>query len=194
MEVVKYKHLANSGDLIASMPGMKHVYDKLGKKAVIMQRLNAPATYYSGATHPVVDENGTMVCMSNKQWEMIVPLLEAQEYVERCEIWEGQEFDINLDKIRETDAANIPYGPIEIWQFMTHPLLTCDISKSWIKVSELNLDHSKAKDKVIINITERYRNHLITYYFLKKWEDRLIFAGTKKEHELFCLSRLRKTS
>jgi hypothetical protein len=42
------------------------------------------------------------------------------------------------------------------------------------------------KGKVIINFTERYRNTMIDYNFLKHYAPDLIFAGTEREHWLFC--------
>lgn len=184
MSIISYKHTANSGDLVASLPGLKHIYDTKGLKAIIYQRLNVPANYYEGAKHPVKTSEGVQVCMNEKQWGLLKPLLESQEYIERCEVWEGQNVDINLDKIREGDYSTLGYGSIARWQFYTHPYLACDLSKSWINAPRG--EFSLVKDKVILNFTSRYRNPLITYYFLKEWEDKLIFSGTREEHENFC--------
>lgn len=195
-EIVRFKHSCNSGDLVASMPGVKYCYDQMGKKGVIMQRINVEAAYYLGAVHPIKDSKGDMVCMNEKQWGMLKPLLEAQEYIERCEIWEGQEFDINFDTIREGTYVNMAGSPIETWQFMVHPLLTCDISKPWLKVpvnvnsyklgNGKEISASEINNYIIINRTERYQNAIISYFFLKGQEHRLIFAGTPKERDLFC--------
>jgi hypothetical protein len=186
METVGYKHLANLGDLFASMPGMKHVYDSIGKKAVIMHQIDIPAHYYPGATHPTKDDSGTMVCMNKAMYDAVKPLVEAQYYVERMEVWEGQPFDLNMDKLREGDFVNMPYGVISQWQFMVHPLLFCDISKPWIFAEPDDEITKQVQGKILINVTERYRNHLISYYFLEEYQDRLLFVGTDKEHEAFC--------
>lgn len=185
-EIVTYKHSCNSGDLIASLPGLKNVYDTIGKKAKIFQRIGLKAFYYQGAKHPIVDSIGDQVCMNEKQFSLIKPLIESQEYIESIEPWEGQEVDISLDKIREGDLSTMGYGSINRWQFYTHPLLACDLSNPWISVPKLSNNIDWIKDKVIVNFTCRYRNAFITYFFLKEWEDKLIFAGTKDEHETFC--------
>jgi ADP-heptose:LPS heptosyltransferase len=39
--------------------------------------------------------------------------------------------------------------------------------------------------KIIINRTQRYNNPYINYFFLKNYENDLVFIGTKKEGELF---------
>lgn len=179
---VSYKHFVNSGDLISAMPGMKSVFESTGKKAVIMQRIGMPGQYYLNAVHPLTNEFGVQVTMTMKQWQMLVPLLEAQDYVESCEIWEGQPADVDLNLSREGAYTTMAFGQIQRWNWYVWPALACDLSKAWIKTDKLE----GYKGKVLLNFTERYRNHIITYYFLKKYEDRLLFAGTKGEHELFC--------
>lgn len=183
MDLLKIKHSVNSGDLIASIAGLQKVYETKGRKSVIMQRLNMKAAYYQGAVHPVIDTEGNMVSMNEKQWNMLVPLLEAQPYVDHCEVWEGQKFELNFDAIREGNLCNMPNGLIQKWIWASIPSLTCDLSKPWIHVEPK--DDLITKDKIVVNLTERYRNPNITYFFLKEYEEHLIFAGTDKEYENF---------
>lgn len=178
--------MANSGDLISALPGLKHIYDTQGKKAVIYQRMLVPAEYYQNAKHPIKDEKGTQVTMNYKQWEMLKPLLLSQDYIESCEVWEGQTVDVNLDLIREGEFSTMGFGSINRWQFYTHPYLACDLSKPWISVPRVPFNTDLVKDKVIVNFTSRYRNGLITYFFLKEHEEKLIFSGIKEEYETFC--------
>lgn len=182
MGVVRYFHCANSGDLVSILAGIKHIYDTTGKKGVIYQRLNMPGLYYEGASHPLKDENGVQVTMTLQQWEMLVPLLKSQEYIEHCEVWEGQQFDKDLNKIREGYFTTMPHGNIARWTWYCDPALACNLANRWLSVP-LN---KEKEDIALINLTERYRNPLITYFFLKEWEDKIVFAGTEKEHELFC--------
>lgn len=132
IETVSYKHLAPSGDLLACLPGMRQIWIETGKRAVIMQRLNTPASFYEGAIHSIFDEQGDPVAMSKKQWEMLVPLLQAQEYVERCEVWEGQEFEVNLDQIREGKYTPMPNGSLYHWQQLAVPQMAGDYSRPWL--------------------------------------------------------------
>jgi len=184
-KTVSYFHAVNSGDLISSLPGMKHVYETTGKKAVIYQRLGMACNYYEGAKHPVKDEKGIQVTMNKKQWDLLTPLLLSQDYVESCHVWEGETVDINLNKSREGDFTTMGYGMIQRWNWYCFPAMACDLSKPWLSVPEIK--DFNINEKVILNFTERYRNSLISYYFLKKYEDRLIFAGTKDEYKNFCL-------
>lgn len=183
-EIVTVKHSINSGDAIANLAGLQHIYNKIGKKSVFMQRLNLPGTYYSGCDHPV-KENGVMVTMNKKQFSLLKPLIEAQPYIERVEIWEGQKADIDLDIIRSDDYSTMPFGDLARWTWYAHPLLACDLSERWLYVPALE-DNHWIKDKIIVNLTSRYRNPIISYFFLKKWQDKIVFAGTKEEHETFC--------
>jgi hypothetical protein len=67
-----------------------------------------------------------------------------------------------------------------------YPDLAYDLSKSWIDLPDRDLPIiDEVKDKVIINLTERYRNGHISYYFLRKFKNKLIFAGTEREYLLF---------
>lgn len=181
-EIVSFKHNANSGDLLSLLPGLKHIYDTIGKKSVIYQRLNCPGDYF-GQSHPVKDDKGNQVTMNAKQWSMLKPLLESQEYIDHVEPWEGQEVDINLDLIREGAYSTMGYGSIHRWQWYTWPQLACDLSKPWLSIDASKWD---LFDTVIVNFTSRWRNPAITYFFLKEWQDRLIFAGLPEEHKAFC--------
>lgn len=183
-EVIRYFHAANSGDLISILPGIKHVYDTTGKKAIIYQRLDMPGLYYQGAVHPLLNENGEQVTMNMQQWMMLLPLLESQEYIDYCEIWEGQKFDIDFNQIRQGYFTTMPHGNISRWTWYCQPALACNLANKWLFVDGNNKVNN---DTAIVNLTERYRNTtLITYFFLKEWEDKIVFAGTDKEHSLFC--------
>lgn len=188
MNVVKYKSWAPSGDMIAAMAGIRQIWKETGKKAFIMQRLNVQGESYSDAVPAIFDEKGMSVCMSNKQWEMLRPLLMIQEYVEDCIIWEGQEFEIDLDLLRENSFTPMPFGNLFFWQQLVIPQMAADYSEKWINVPDSNniFNELVISDHIIINKTERYQNQLITYYFLKDYQDKLIFAGTEKEHKVFC--------
>lgn len=180
-EIVRYKHSVNSGDLIASMAGMKSIYDKTGGKAHIFQELNRPAEYYIGAYHPVRNEKEAQVTMNQKQWNLLMPLLLSQPYIHDAEIYKGQKYDVDLDKIRIDTFVNMPYGMLPSWIFYAYPDMAYDLSKSWISIDgELPL-----KDKIIINFTHRYRNNIIDFYFLKKYQSDIIFAGTQEECDGF---------
>lgn len=183
----RVKHLANIGDIIAVMPAIKSFWEITGKQVVFCQRINTPAAYYPGATHPTVDSSGVNVCVNDKMFEMIKPLIEAQPYIKRMEKYDGQKIDLDFDVIREKTFVNLPNGMIQSWIFFAYPDLARDLSKPWIELPEQSHPvQEQTKGKIILNFTERYRNHIIDYFFLRKFAPYLIFSGTEAEHFKFC--------
>jgi len=181
-----FKHLCNPGDLIAAMCAMKGYHRETGRKVRVLQELNTNAQYYPGAVHGTTDEHGQQVCMNQHIFDMIKPLVESQPYIESMEVFSGQEVDIDLDVIRKKTFVNIPHGLIQTWVFLAYPDLYWDLSKDWITLPETDLPIVNfIKDKIILNFTERYRNGLIHYHFLKKYQSQLVFAGTEREYLLF---------
>lgn len=178
----RFKHMCNPGDLIASMAAMKAFWLKTGRQIIICQQLNCLANYYIGAVHPTLNEHGQNVMMNNKMWEMIKPLLLSQPYIAAVEEYKGQKIDVDLDLIRSKFFVNLPYGAIQQWVMIGYPDLAYDLSDSWIDIKEYDNFY---QNKIIVNFTERYRSSHINYFFLKQYQDDLLFAGTDREHELF---------
>lgn len=184
----RFYHAVNPGDLIAAMGAIKSFYEKTGRKAIVSQSVTQKAAYYQGAVHPTVNELGENVCCNDYMWDMLKPLIESQEYVESFEKYSGQRIDIDLNIIRGKTFVNMPQGPIQGWIPLAFPDLHFDISKPWMKVKGKcpKKIFSQVNGKIILNFTERYRNVNIDYFFLKNYAPDLIFAGTDKEHWLFC--------
>lgn len=178
---IVFKHGANAGDLLASLAGIKEVCTKYGKTAIICQELYREGNYYDGATHPVTHE-GKMVCMNKPMFDMLSPLILSQSYVEKFEVYFDQKIEVDLDVIRDKCFVNLPNGMIQSWIMFAFPDMGCDLSKPWVDVSP----NSICEDVGVLNYTERYRSKFIDYSFLKKYEGRLVFTGTQKEHQLFC--------
>lgn len=198
----RVKHMANIGDIIASLAGIKKYYEITGRKVIYSQQLNVAADYYLGAVHPTLDDSGSgkQVMCNQKMFEMIRPLLKSQEYIHDMEVFTGQPINFDLDVIRRNIFVNIPNQAIQQWTFMAYPDMAADLSKVFLEINDVDISNcflidpfivtktvpiEDLENKVIVNFTERYRNALINYYFLKKYEDRLIFSGTQKEYQLF---------
>jgi hypothetical protein len=188
LQTTRVKHSVNPGDLLAAMGAIKKYYDITGRKVIVAQQLNLAAQYYSGAIHGTVDENGTQVCCNAVMWDMLKPLIESQEYIHSFEKYEGQKIDLDFDVIRGKTFVNLPQGAIQGWIPLAFPDLAFDMSKAWIVLNDECPQHIKeqVEGKVLLNFTERYRNNFIDYFFLKNYAPDLIFAGTEKEHWLFC--------
>lgn len=181
-------HAVNLGDLVASMAAIKKFYDVTKRKVCVLQKIGQQAAYYQGAVHPTVDDAGQNVCVNKAGFDMLKPLIESQYYVHKMENYNGQRIDLDFNVIRGKTFVNLPNGMIQSWVMYAFPDLAIDLSKAWIELKEkcpVNIS-KQVKGKIIINFTERYRNSQINYFFLKNYEPDLIFAGTEKEHWLFC--------
>lgn len=181
-----FKHCANPGDVIASLASCKTYYELTGRKIVYTQVIDMPGNYYPSAVHPTLSEDGVQVTMNSKMFDMVKPLIESQEYIERFEKFDGQKVTVDLDVIRGKINVGMPNGFLASWPMYAFPDLGRDISKPWMDFPDD--DHpikETVKGKVIVNFTERYRNHTIRYDFLKSYAPDLIFAGTEREYYLF---------
>lgn len=194
-------HFCNVGDIIATLPALKTLREKTKRKIIFCQQLNVTPDYYPGAVHPVVDEKGGMVMCNNTIFNLARPLLLSQEYIHDMEIYNGQHINVNLNVIRKERFVNMPHQALQQWLFMSFPDMSCDITKPWIEIGEVDISDcyliqphlvttpealpDQLGNKIILNFTERYRNHAINYFFLKKQQNNLIFAGTENEYLLF---------
>ena len=116
-------------------------------------------------------------------FELIRPLLLTQPCIEDVRIFAGQEIKYDFDRLYETEIGK-PNGSINRWPFYIFPNLSTDLSGVWLTVPDSDVD--LAKDKVVITRTERYRNELVHYFFLRNYEEQLLFVGMEYEHEIFC--------
>lgn len=183
-DFVKYKTSSPAGDLISYLPGMRQIYRDKGRKAIIHQRLDMVGGSYVGSLHPFHNQHGDPVCMPESMFNMLRPLLLAQEYIQDFIVYTGQDIEIDMDKIRLEIFTNQPKGSLNRWPSYAFPQMSTDLSEKWI-----DLPHTytpKHSGKVILNYTQRHRNYSIDYFFLKKYESELVFAGLQEERDFFC--------
>ncbi len=175
-----------AGDLIASLPGFKHRFEETGEKVLIYQQLNAESHYYDNAIYTTL-KDGVPVLMNEELFNMVRPLLQAQEYVEDFRIWQGEPVDADFDQLLIQGRCNKPYGQIQRWAFYIFPNLACDLSVPWLRLPSIPIGISKTMTgKILINRTERWKNPRMSYFFLKEYGDNVIFTGTEREHSKFC--------
>jgi hypothetical protein len=184
LEFLPIKTSSPCGDLISYLPGIRQLWLDRGQQAVIYQRIGMPGSGYPGAIHPFQDTYGQDICFTDELFDLMKPLLMAQEYVMDYKKFEGQHAEIDMDKIRMEIYTNQPKGSLNRWPFYAFPQMTTDLSVKWL---DCFFDTPiLLKNKIVLNFTQRYRNHIITYFFLKKYEPDLIFVGLPHEHDIFC--------
>ena len=180
-----FKHAGSIGDCLAALPAIREYCRKRDKKAIFYLHKDVLAQFPEGTTHPTKNEDDKMVLLNEGVCNMLIPLLKAQPYIEDAKIWDGEDIDINLDSMRDS-FVNMPYGCLSRWYFYVFPDLACDLSEEWLTVPETDKDF--AKGKIIVTRTERYNNQNIDYSFLKEFEDDILFSGTMREYNNFCMN------
>jgi len=175
-------HWYNSGDLITILPGLQHIFETKGIKTDLYQKLDLPAGYFPGSIHPVVNSDGEQVCMNKGTFEAMRPLIEAQDYISSFNEWKSEKVDWDMLRIRDSYFIPMPASDIYHWPFFIFPEMACNLSEWSLYVPK---ESWEVMDKIIVNRTQRYRNPYINYRFLKKHEDKLLFAGTETEWRLF---------
>jgi len=186
MDYIRVKHSFNAGDLITVMAGLRQMSQDKGVKVKLFQRLDLPAFYYDGQINATTDKDGQSVCMNENMFYKLKPLIESQDYIESFEVWEGQDVHLNFDVTRDSRATPMPNGTLYSWNESIFPEAATDLSIPWLNVDNNSIKRDYYKDKIIINRTQRYINPYIDYYFLKDYEDVVLFSGTDDEHTAFC--------
>jgi hypothetical protein len=179
---IVFKTFSPSGDLISFLSGMRRLYLDTGRKAMVYHRLNVIGGSYIGADSAYDDGDNNPICFGRYAFDMMHPLLLSQEYIYDYRIYDGEMFEIDLDKLRMQTFTNQPKGSLNRYPNYVFPQMATDLSEPWIEVEGDNWFN----DKVLINFTVRHRNSFINYFFLKQYEDRIIFTGLPKERDLFC--------
>lgn len=181
-EIIKFKTSSPAGDLISMLAGIQQLCKVLGKKAIIYQRLGMTGVGYRGAIHPYKNDIGDEIAMNEKMFDLLKPLLMIQWYIEDFVIYDGQEFNYDLDKVRLETFTNQPLGSINRWIFYVYPQMSCNLSEQWLGIPSFG---EIVKYKMVINFTYRYRNSVIDYSFLRKYQKDILFVGLEEEYEFF---------
>lgn len=160
-----FKHSGNCGDIIYSLPAVWQL-SKNGKAEFYLQT-DQRGRYNN--YHPLGD------VMLNKQMvEMLKPLLLYQPLCEKCEIYNGNVVDYDLDEFRKLiqfqDRGNVPR-----WYFYVYAVYP-SLSDPWL-VAPKDLS---MKNAIVVARSHRYRNPHISYNFLKKYPD-VFFVGVEEE-------------
>lgn len=182
-----YSHEGTIGDIWASLPAVKTGFERHGRKGVYLLMKDIPGQYYDKAFHPTRTSEGKQVKLNQEMIEFIIPLLKEQPYIQDARIHDiKDEVNVRLQAVNET-FVNMPNHSLSKWYFYVYPDLTCDLSIPYIQVPDTDVDF-ETKGKIVISRTERYQNEDVNYSFLKKYEDILVFSGTMREYNNFCMT------
>lgn len=172
---ISFKHSGNSGDIIYSLAGVRHVCGTLNRRAEFNMWLDREARYYEGAVHPLGNKT-----LDEYMYRMLKPLLEKQPYIAKVDKYLGQRIQVDLDLVRQRDIG-MPNGNIAYWYGYIFPDMICDAAVPWIEAED---KYPELANTIIVNRTQRYQNAHISYSFLRRRKEDLMFVGTLTEFEL----------
>src|SRR5690242_550458 len=184
METANFKHTGNIGDCVSAIPAMRQFTKKTGKKINLYLEKDIPAHYYDNSDHPTKNSKNEHVMLNEQIIQMMKPLFRAQSFINDVFVYNDEKIDVDLSLFRET-FIGLPNFSINRWYFYVYPDLTCDLSGVWLDVPDAN--ENFAKERIMITRSERYTNPNLDYSFLKPYEDELMFCGTMREYNNFCM-------
>jgi hypothetical protein len=164
-----FSHAGNAGDVIFALPALRAISGD--RPAILRLAINRPAFYAEGA-HPLGN-----LRLNAATVRMLAPLLQAQPYLQRCDIDDGSEpVDVALDRFRD---APIPgdKGFLARWPFYVTGV-SWELSRPWLAVPPL----AGLEDTILIARSQRYRNPALDYRWLARYP-RLAFVGVDVEFE-----------
>jgi hypothetical protein len=164
-----FSHAGNAGDIVFSLPALRAISGDAPARYLL--QINAPAFYAEGL-HPL-----GRLRMNEALARMLMPLLEAQPYIDSAAIHDGTEaVDYRLDLFREAPLPG-DKGYLARWYFYTYGV-NWDLSRPWLSAPAA----SGLSEALLIARSQRYRNPLLDYRFLARYP-RLLFIGVPVEFE-----------
>ncbi len=164
--VLTFLHSGTSGDLINALPVIK----ELSKDHECNLYIQTNKSYKL-----IHKDNYGKVLLNENSFNMLMPLLKEQKYINKVMKFNNQEIDINFDRFRDLPISFL-FDNLRYYFNLTG--VQPDILESYINVKP----HDIIKNKIVILRTLRYQNHFINYKFLENYKD-LLFVGTKNEYE-----------
>lgn len=166
-DTLNFKHSGHLGDLLYALPVIKELSKT--KTCNLYIQLNAD---YDGYYHKH-PSGGKMI--SERSYQMLLPLLKEQDYISDISILEQQEIDVDLDVFREMPCS-LQFHSVR-WYFQITGIQS-DLNLPYLDVKP----HNTIRNKIVIVRTFRAKNPYLDYSFLKD-HDNLLFLGTKNEYQ-----------
>jgi hypothetical protein len=164
-------HSGNAGDVIYALPTIKRIHEVTGTPINLYLKTGKPLVLSGYSAHPL----GT-VMLNDKMVNMFAPLVNQQAYINKCEVYNGQQIHVDLDFFR-AKLFSLDNSNIARWcSYITG--VTPQLWKSWLTVKA----DETYKDTIIVARSERYRNSFVDYSFLQKYGN-LVFVGVESEYE-----------
>ena len=164
------KHSGHLGDVIYSLSFVKQMNERVDYY-IGFDRISTIANHPSGK-----------YTMNESSYAYILPLLEHQEYIGEVYKHRNQNIDYDLDIFRDKGFSLGAYD-LRKWYELVYPLTSVDIGEPAIHCDLPFLEY--LNDKIVINLSLRYRNQQIDYSKLKEYESQIVFVGLENEYTHF---------
>jgi hypothetical protein len=166
-----FKHSGNCGDIIFAIPAMLALAGaEKDNNISLYLRTGQEVPYQQTMKHPLGN-----VSLNDRMVQMMTPLVLSQKGFARCETFEGQTIDYDLDRIRDYPLM-LDRGNICRWYFLVFPEYY-DLSAPWLTVEPSPV----TKDAIVVARSSRYRMPLIDYRFLREYPN-IFFVGLEEEY------------
>ena len=166
---ISFLHYGHLGDIINSLPVIKEISKNKTCELYIQKDKPIPKHVVS-KDHPF----GSVYLTENAILKLI-PLLKEQKFLNKVEIYNNQNIDIDLNFFREL-PINFNIDSVR-WYFH---LTGCfpELNKSYLEVE----NHKNFDGYIVIMRSLRRQNQFIDYSFLSNYEKK-IFIGLKNEFD-----------
>ena len=166
---ISFLHSGHLGDIINSLPLIKEVAKS--KKCKLFIEANKPLPYHlQGQNLPF-----GKYYLTEFSIKKMIPLLSKQTYIEKVDIFNNQNIDVNLNLFREM-AINFNIDSVRWYFHLTG--IHAELDKPYL----INIDGHEIKEKIVIIRTKKRRNYLINYNFLENYND-VLFLGLIDEYK-----------
>lgn len=168
-----FKHSGDLGDIVYAMPTIK----ALGGGIVYLN----PGKKLPFPIHGIPTKKFT----SEKPIDMIRPLLEAQPYIEKVLVWDGEEVTYDLDIFRNK-GINLSNTNLAEAHCITFDVDKSVINQQWI----FNVGRRRIANKnVVFHRSPRYHNPDFNTkywpYYISRYGRDAVFVGTPEEYKEF---------
>lgn len=168
-------HSGNVGDILWGLPSVLDLLQRRrASRCRFYLRCNVHAGYGPTLRHPA-----GQVRMDERMARALIPLLEAQPWIESAKVWDGEPAAVNLDLFR---GSGFDYSKGDIATYYQH-VLYCrpNLAEPWLTVPDGPQVNGRP---LLVCLTWRYRNHNLNYRFLTRYEN-VLYVGTPEEYETF---------
>tara|TARA_E500000178_G_scaffold194734_1_gene192697 strand:- start:77 stop:979 length:903 start_codon:yes stop_codon:yes gene_type:complete len=163
---LNFLHSGHLGDLIYSLSLIKELSKE--KKCNLLVEINKKNQL------PYPHHPSGEVMINSKSFELLLPLLKSQSYLNSVKEYSNENIDVDLNLFREM-PFNIIFHSVRWYSHLTG--VPVDMQKEFMKVGTIDT----FKDKITIVRSPRYRNEYVNYKFLSNFKD-LIFVGLHEEY------------